>query len=164
MSINVISIDQVSDLKIILDVPIFIAGSKALQDQETAQNMWAISINSLAKEDILIGDLNKFVDDLVEKRKEQVSQMGIVGRVLFYMWFDEMAGQLRFNTISTIVDRQLPFGCEVAPVKSSDVILKDFLASQYHAGIPWSELEELENNLEENEQPFILKMFFEYLN
>ena len=160
---NIIAIRTVADFDVILDNSILITGDNTLQAEEIAENMWAILFDHHAIETISVRDLMDFVFFLLKKRKQQVSQIGVTNPVVFYMWFDEMAAQLRFNIISAF-NSKLPFGCQLELVYSPESILEDFLASHYHQGIPWDEFEELDDDSDEDEQPFILKVYVAYLN
>jgi hypothetical protein len=163
VSIKYITIDNVSDLKIILDSPISISCDIVQQEEETLINMWALSIDPEATKAILIKDLTDFVSSLFKARTQQVEQLDVSCPVVFYMWFDEMAAQLRFNIISDF-GKALPFTCELEFVNSPQAILEEFLASHLHAGISWNEFEELGQELDdEDEKPFILKVFVERL-
>ena len=164
MSIKYITIDNVSDLKRVLDSPIAISCDIRQQEEETLTNMWALSIDPEATSAISIKDLTDFVSSLLKARTHQVEQLDISCPVVFYMWFDEMAAQLRFNIISDF-DEALPFTCELEFVNSPQVILEEFLASHLHAGISWNELEEFEQELDdEDEEPFVLKVFVERID
>jgi len=82
----------------------------------------------------------------------------------YYSWFDEQAGQLRFNFINSN-HKNLPFKSEVQLVESESSIIKGFLASNYHDGIAWSELEEVESieNQGEDKTQYHIKVYMEIL-
>ena len=162
---NHVTIHQSSDFQAIINSLIFIAENQNLQNQETSSNMWAISIDSSSIDKLSLKDFTEFISSLLHNRQEQVTQLNIQHKVVFYMWFDEMAAQLRFNIISYSEDK-LPFGCQVEIISSAEPILKDFFSSRYHDGIPWSELESLENmaNDEEDDNPYVLQVFTSFLN
>jgi hypothetical protein len=160
---NSLRYQDVADLKQIIDNPIFITGNSSLQDQEIARNMWCLSIDPDVIKTIAVNDLVDFVSSLLNKRTQQIIDAGVIHPAIFYMWFDEMAAQLRFNIISDF-GKKLPFGCQLDIVDSPQPILEDFLASHYHADIPWSELEELHDDLDEDdEKSFISRVFVRQL-
>jgi hypothetical protein len=163
MSLNYIDIHQFSDLSVVINSLIFLAHHKTIKDDETATNMWCISF-----EDTLLRTLSKkkfetFINTLINHRKEQLALMYKSQPATFYMWFDEMAEQLRFNLISGHV-AQLPFGCIVKIVDSIDPIWQD-LKSCRNNGISWSELEffEDEENDTSDQEAYILKVYVQYL-
>lgn len=165
MSIKCITINGVLDLRVILDYPIAISCDSRQQNGETLMNMWALSIGPEATKIISIKtDLIVFFSLLLKKRTQQVVQLSVSCPVIFYMWFDEMAAQLRFNIISDF-GGVLPFMCKLEFVNSPQVILEKFLASHLREGISWNELEEFEDELaDEDEKPFVLKVFVERIN
>lgn len=166
MSINCIIIRDIADLKIVIDSPILITGDSRLQNEETTVNMWALSIDFCVTKIILVNDLADFVFSLLQKRSQQIAKQGVYHSAIFYMWFDEMAAQLRFNIVSDI-NQKLPFECQLEVVNSLQPILEEFLTSHYHAGIAWNELEQVEKNSDddnEDDELFILKLFVAYIH
>ncbi|NER17539.1 hypothetical protein GWK10_09980 [Spongiivirga citrea] len=61
--------------------------------------------------------------------------------MIFYLWFDEQAGQIRFNLINENHSK-LPFTSKVEFAENQKIIISDFLESEYLNGIPFSELDE----------------------
>jgi hypothetical protein len=164
MSINFTTIHSLQNFKQIIESPIFITCDKRLQNVEISTNMWAISIDFKTLKHMSVDNLLEFIRTLLNKKKQQISQLNISCSVIFYMWFDEMATQLRFNVISGF-DEKLPFGCEVNIVNSPDFILKNFLKSQRNPEITWSELEEVMNDSDDiDENHFVLDVFVVQLN
>jgi hypothetical protein len=164
MSIKHITTHNTSDFKTIIDSAIFISCDKTQQKQETLENMWAISIDPGILDTLTINNLLEFIDTLLKKRILQLSQLNASCPVVFYLWFDEMAAQLRFNIISNF-NESPPFECDIEIVDSVLPILEDFLKSHYHEGISWSELEESDNDIEDNENElFSLKVFTLQIN
>ncbi|WP_036043359.1 hypothetical protein [Leptospira alstonii] len=79
--------------------------------------------------------------------------------MLFYVWFDEQAGQLRLNLISA-EHNVPPFGTEIKPI-ALDEIITDFLSSKYLEGIPLSEFSSGNFESEAKETPrLILKVYY----
>jgi hypothetical protein len=163
MSIKHLTISNASDFKTIIESPIFIGCNKTLQKQETLVNMWALSIDPDILHTLSINNFIEFIDTLLKKRILQLSQLKASCPVVFYLWFDEIAAQLRFNIISNF-NVNLPFECSVEIVDSALPILKDFLESHYHEGISWSELEESNNDIHDDDELFSLKVFTLQIN
>ncbi len=169
MSINFITIHNMNDFKQIIESPIFISGNKISLDIEMSTNMWAISIVPQLLNSTSIDNLLEFLTFLLLNKTKQVSQLNISCPVIFYMWFDEMAGQLRFNIISD-TNKKLPFSCQLNIVELPHSILKNFLQSQYNPEIPWQDLEEITEESEDDnwddgeESIFILDVFVVQLN
>lgn len=84
------------------------------------------------------------------------------------MWFDEVAGQLRFNILSGHVV-QLPFGCHVEKNSSVEQIIDAFLSSRYLHGIPADELEadawidEQDDDDDDDDEQYMLPVYVEYI-
>lgn len=164
MSINYLTIHNMNDFKQIIDSPIFIGCDKMVQEIETSKNMWAISIDTKILKNISASVLFEFITTLLHNRIKQISQLNISCPVIFYMWFDEMVGQLRFNIISEL-NKALPFSCSTNIIDSPHPILINFLQSQHNPDISWNDLEEInddDNDIEEND--FILDVFVAKLN
>ena len=82
-------------------------------------------------------------------QKQQLQQSDVDINLLYYLWFDEQAGQLRFNFINSNHDK-LPFRCKLVFVDSEKEIIDDFLNSNYLDGIPWSEFKVVDKTKQEN--------------
>lgn len=152
MLINYIVIHNKNDLDRIVESEISITGDT---DQETLSNMWAISVDSTVNSKITIDQMLSFFDTLLQKRKTQVSQLNILCPVIFYMWVDEMALQLRFNIISKL-NNKLPFACDINYTALPNIILKKFLEICYQEEIGWDEFEEISSELENESDDFVV--------
>lgn len=163
MSMNYLIANNITDFKEIIESPIFIGCDKKLLDAEISTNMWAISFDNQIK-DTSMDKLLEFINNLVDKKKQQVSELNISCTVIFYLWFDEMASQLRFNIISDSHNK-LPFGCELNIINSPQSILAQFLQSQHSPEISWNELEENTEDFDDAEEyRFVLDVFVMQLN
>lgn len=158
MFIKNIIIHNIADLNEVINSPIFIGCESNLQNKETEENMWILSLDPQAIKNVAKKDLENFASCLLKKRKEQLLEQNIVCPVIFYMWFDEMAAQLRFNMISDF-NKKLPFGCSIEIVNSPQIILEEFVQSHYHEGISWNEFNQGEDDSDGNDDPFTLKVF-----
>ena len=164
MSMNFITIKNLNNFQQIIESPVFIGCDEALLNMEISTNMWAISIAPKILKNISLDYLSEFTKNLLHKKIQQISQLSVPCPVIFYMWFDEMASQLRFNIISES-NKKLPFSCKLNIINSPNQVLIDFLKSQHNPVIPWSDLEEVTNDSEElDEIPFILNVFVIQLN
>jgi hypothetical protein len=118
------------------------------------ENMWTITLGKASgatPEEVIAyvrraRDIRR--DQLVEADGSPVS---------FYLWSDDLAGELRFSVCRRTPDN-LPFGCTVDLVADPEVIVRAYLESPYRDGIPWSELtpvddgEELDADDDEDEE------------
>lgn len=126
--------------------------------KEIENNHWSIGIDSGTAKLIDINDLRLFLREVVSNRIEQLEISNKNIDLLFYLWFDEQAGNLNFNFINSKHSR-LPFGANLEFVDSIDLILKDFLDSDYLDGIPFNELSDENIKTEENNSNFVLKVY-----
>ncbi|MFC5267698.1 hypothetical protein ACFPJ1_36755 [Kribbella qitaiheensis] len=70
-------------------------------------------------------------------------------QVVFYVWHDQQAGQLRCSTTSISADR-LPFGARVVPTPLEKIV-EEFLAAP--GFISWAELQEADEADEPEPEP-----------
>ena len=163
MSMNYLIINNIENFNEIIESPIFIGCNKELLEREISTNMWAISLDDQVIKHISIDTLSQFIDNFVDKKQQQLTDMNISCSVIFYLWFDEMAAQLRFNIIS-YYNGKLPFGCDLNIIDSSQPILKAFLQSQQNPEISWNELQEIADDYDETEEiAFVLDVFIREL-
>lgn len=163
MSINFITIKNIDNFKQIIESSIFIGCNNMTLDREISTNMWALSISSKILKNISLDNLLEFIKTLLYNRNRQISQFSC--SAIFYMWFDEMASQLRFNIISDF-HKKLPFSCKLNILDSPTCILKAFLESQKNPVIPWKDLEKITDSSDDidDEISFVLDVFVVKLN
>jgi hypothetical protein len=123
------------DLEDITNDSIYIGSTAADLQKEIETNMWRISISTNLVNQITTDDFNEFIYKVVENRKEQIENSSSNLGMYFYLWFDFMASQLRFNLISDI-NKKLPFSCEIQILNDPKEIIDDFLRSPFHNGLP----------------------------
>lgn len=122
-------------LREVVTAPVYIGSAETDLAEEVNRNMWWISVTRHQAETLTQEDFRTFVDEVTENRHRQVEQAEAGHGLIFYLWFDEQACQLRFNLVSDFHDR-LPFGCSLKYVETPDEIIESFLKSPYHDGIP----------------------------
>ncbi len=161
MFMNHLVIYQISDFKVIIDSPIFLTGRQHYSN-EINTNMWGISLDASIAKKITVKDISLFVDSLVYKLQQYMLNTNFSYPITFYLWFDEMANQLRFNIVSGHI-KNLPFGCNVEIIDSYQPILEAFVTSKYHAGIPFNEVVIEDLDFDEDEESYNLKVYVQYL-
>lgn len=135
--------EYLQDLQEVVDDPMFIGSSQEDLMREIETNMWRLSCSRAIAEQLTVEDLEAFFDDVVESRRAQLRASELEHGMLFYVWFDEQAGQLRFNLISD-VHSELPFRCQTRRVSELGKVISQFLESRWLDGIPFEELERIE--------------------
>lgn len=155
MHINYTVINNLADFQMIIESPFIIPKP---EEHNHFPNMWVISLDTTST--VSIYDFSHFIYSYLQKKVHQLQQLHITDSFIFYMWFDEMAGQLRLNIIPKN-NNKLPFACHTERVSSVEIILQAFLNSHYHDCIPWSELnnENTITNDTTEESPYTLKVF-----
>lgn len=127
------TIEKLEDLDFVIQDYIYLSGKKDVEvDKEIYNNFWQIMFSPDLIKDVTLFDLQDFVYKLFQKRTEQIKELGIESHVTFYMWFDDMIGQLCFNLLSGEA-ANLPFKCTLNVVDSPDFILKNFLEEEKKA-------------------------------
>src|SRR5579871_5279412 len=120
---NVIKISEIDQLQDIIDDLLCLSG---VQSEEIYHNMWCIVLEDDLIKNIEIEQLYSFVNKLIKNREQQLQQNNLHKNVVFYMWFDQQAMQLRFNVITGDIG-SLPFGCKIRLLNVVDLILSDFI-------------------------------------
>lgn len=137
------------------DEPLFIANSNEELELEVARNLCLISISGDIAKVTSVDDFITFFNSLLLSREAEIKEKLVQQKMIFYAWFDEMAGQLRFNFISSDHDN-LPFTANLRRV-TLEKIIKDFLSSMFQGGIP---AEDFEGSLvEDTSNDFVLEVF-----
>ena len=114
------------------------------------------------------GDLSeaafaRFLSIIKTNRQAQWKAAAATAGMIYYIWFDEMAGQLRINFINSNHSK-LPFGCAVEFVADEKEIINLFLNSTNKGTISLSALKDPEGSESTNAadaKGFILKVYQE---
>jgi hypothetical protein len=127
---------------------------------ETRANQWLITLSHEQRQSLTPSDLLMLFEKIIENRQQQLDQTKTEHGMIFYLWFDEQALQLRFNLISDS-HKSLPFRCQLNVLPTPEPILDRYLHYAYHAAIPWNELHEVsqEGKIDDGEKPFVLDMY-----
>jgi hypothetical protein len=78
-------------------------------------------------------------------RQHQLQNSALKADLIYYPWFDEQAGQFRFNFINAN-HQKLPFRCKLIFVENETEVVNQFLSSAYLNGISWEELENADSD------------------
>ena len=145
---------------------LFLTNRTDLVNEECKHNCIWVSISFDIAKQTTTTDFISFMNRVKANRKQQIQQSSVDINLIYYIWFDDQAGQLRFNFINSNHDK-LPFRCKLIFVDSEKEIIDDFLNSNYLEGIPWNELkvidkvdwENIAAEEEENLKTFTLKVY-----
>jgi hypothetical protein len=135
--------DFFNELSSQISEPMYLTDKTDDVNEEIKHNLWILK----APPDIVVqtttADFLEFIQNIKDNYKRQLDKSQLDINLIFYLWFDEFAGQLRFNFINSNHDK-LPFGCKLKYTEKPEEIVEKYLNSQYHEGIPWNEFETLE--------------------
>jgi hypothetical protein len=105
---------------------LFITDSVDNVDEEVKNNCWSISINDEIVNQCTVVELKAFLKDVKTNRREQLSKSNVKVGLIYYLWVDEQAGQLRFNFVNSN-HTKLPFRAPQIFTDKEDDILSDYL-------------------------------------
>lgn len=114
------------DIEDIKSDKLLITDSTDNVDQEIKNNCWSISINDELSNEFSADELASFLKEVKTDRREQLRESKIKVGLIYYLWADGQAGQLRFNFINSNHDK-LPFGSQLTLVTMENEILTDYL-------------------------------------
>jgi hypothetical protein len=97
---------------------------------EANENIWMFSFSSDQIKLLDIASIKKFIEDAFQIYKVKYDQIGGV----FYCWYDEMAAQLRFGSVSS-KHKRLPFRCDFQLVDDIELILQNMFRSDDESSI-----------------------------
>lgn len=126
-----------------LSDPIYLTENTDEVIEEIYHNCWAIGAPSTIIKQIKASDLLAFIQNVKDNHQIKLNNSLLDINLIFYMWLDVQAGQLRFNFINSNHNK-LPFDCKLKYTDNPEEIVNQFLNYNYHDGIPWDELESIE--------------------
>ncbi|WP_051556819.1 hypothetical protein [Brevibacillus agri] len=125
--------DFLRELEDIVQDPIFIGKNTQDLQNEISANMWSISLGTPLAEQLTAADLKDFFQRVIANRELQIIESKCEHGMLFYVWIDWQAAQLRLNLISQ-VHGQLPFREEIEIVNELEPLLRDFIHLSHRDG------------------------------
>lgn len=160
---NIITIFNLDQLNLIFDDVLCLSGE---QSEEIYHNMWCISLKNDLVESIVLSQLEHFVDKLILHKEQQLNNINFHKNVVFYMWFDQQALQLRFNII-TGDTKSLPFKCKLCLHSEAKYILNNFVTTvkniaQHGDQVTFFDEKDWKNE-NKNEKEFVLDVFIKIL-
>lgn len=129
---------------------LFVTDKTDIVKTEIYNNAVAIGLTKETASQVSTNDIKTFLAKVKSNRQDQLLKSNIQIDLIYYLWYDEMAGQLRFNLINSNHIR-LPFTCNLKYVDTEEEIIEDFLKSSYLNGISFNELTDVENDGSEND-------------
>jgi len=109
------------------------------QIEQANANLWSFSLNEEDKKKIDINDIKLLIESIISFMRETTCHLRNQKPILFYSWYDEMAGAIRTSCIHARIFDPLPFSSKVILTDKIDQICSKFLEGKDH--IPFDELE-----------------------
>ncbi|HEX4068657.1 MAG TPA: hypothetical protein VHX42_01040 [Candidatus Babeliales bacterium] len=158
---NVITVSNLDQLNLIFNDLVSLSGGLS---EEIYHNMWCVSLEGNLIESITFKQLKSFVDELIKHRELQLKDKIFLRGVVFYMWFDQQALQLRFNIITGDAT-SLPFECKIQLQTSPDLILNKFINTVKDVARCGDQIEFFDSKdwEDENEEEYVLDVFVKKL-
>jgi hypothetical protein len=116
-----------NDIEEIKTDKLFIGETLDNLNEEIRNNCWAISMSEEIADEFTVDELKSFLKDVKADRKQQLRNGKSNVELIYYVWYDEQAGQLRFNFINSM-HRQLPLSAPLTFVSDEGEILSDYLS------------------------------------
>jgi hypothetical protein len=152
--------EYLKSLEEIVQDSIYITDRTDELKKEIQTNHWSISINSVTAKLVETEDIVSFLERVKQSRAEQLNLSTVDVDLVFYLWFDEQAGNLNFNFINSN-HLNLPFALQIENVDKEVVIIEEFLNSKYVGGIEWDELQAMDESPEVSNRMFKVKVYTE---
>ena len=121
------------DIQEIKSDRLFITDSIDNLEEEVKNNCWSISMTREIASACEVDEVIEFLREVKADRSEQLKKSEYKVGLIYYLWVDKQAGQLRFNFINSNHDR-LPFGARLAFVDTEHEIISDFLTCKLTDG------------------------------
>jgi len=134
MAMSKASQDLITLFEDVITDTMFIGSSRDDLAKEIRTNMWGIALSDEQCELLTTSDLLDLVARITKTRQQQLDQANGDHGMVFYLWCDQQALQLRFNLISD-VHEHLPFACQLNLVTTPEPILDRYLRMPSHEEI-----------------------------
>ena len=145
---------------------VFLTDETSQVENETYENMLSFTISKKYLVKLKVTDFISFLSRIKENRKSQLNVSKTISDLIYYIWHDEMAGQLRVNFINSN-HSELPFGADLEFTSNEVDIIDEFLHSEYLNEIIWDKLSddtgEQQNKKSTEISDFKLKVYKEII-
>ena len=119
-------------LQEIVNDPLYLANSDHDLPQEIQENMWSLSLSQSLAAMFQPAEIQGFLYQVRQNRHWQLQQQDLSLELHYYLWYDEQAGQLRFNFITTRT-ATLPFSATIEVSETEEEIIATFLEASRKA-------------------------------
>jgi hypothetical protein len=130
-------------------------------ETEIFENSFSIGLTKEIVSQVSSNDIEAFLAKVKSNRLDQLNRSQIIIDLIYYLWFDEMAGQLRLNFINSN-HKKLPFSCNLTFVDEEKEIIDSFLKCGYSNEIPLTDQKDtIETKVDGYKDDFNLKIYRE---
>lgn len=126
---------------------LYLTDRKDQLHKEIYQNCFAINLTTELAKNITTEEVINFLTKIKTNRLQQLINSNLDIDLFYYLWFDEMEGQLRINFINSNHEK-LPFDGDVRFVETEHEVIYRFLTSPYLDGLLMSEQNKKESQSE----------------
>ncbi|RZK33891.1 MAG: hypothetical protein EOO61_14520 [Hymenobacter sp.] len=119
-------------LQEIVTDPLYLANSDHDLPREIQENMWSLSLSQSLAAMFQPAEIKGFLYQVRQNRHWQLKQQDRPLELYYYLWYDEQAGQLRFNFITTRT-ATLPFSATIEVSETEEEIIAIFLQASQKA-------------------------------
>ena len=132
------------------------------RDALAVHNMQMLGMSQAELGEQSASELTTFIE--TARRVFAAKLAGATRPMLFYAWFDEMAGQLRISATVGHSWQDLPFACRLDAARDPAAVVAQLMAASTLEGIPFAEVEEVDWETSENsEHEFVLPVYWDSL-
>ena len=118
---------------------IFLTDKTSQVQNEIYENMLSFTVSKEQRTNLTNTDFINFLSRIKNNIKSQLNVSKTNSDLIYYIWYDEMAGQLRINFINANHSK-LPFEAELEFTSNEVEIVNEFLESEYLDEITWNKL------------------------
>ncbi len=126
--------DFFNDLLLQISDPVYLTEKTDEINEEIYYNLWYLSAPTDILSQTTTTDFLEFIQKVKDNYKCQLDKSHLAIDLIFYLWFDEMAGQLCFNFINSNHDK-LPFGCKLKITDRPEEIVDQYLKKLFRISI-----------------------------
>ena len=124
----------------VINDPLIIAVGPDADCNEPRENLWGLAMTAARAAATSAAEIIDFLLKVIDSRNRQLTaRFGTRHPMVFYVWVDEQAGQLRFSLISGQGVRP-PFGAEIRCITQPEPLIEHYLTITTHDGIPWDQI------------------------
>ncbi len=129
-----------------------VLSSESLEINECRENHWSFGVDL---KNCNAHDIEIFFKAIINARSNYLVNHDIHTKMIFYTWYDSMAGCFNFSIIpenwpKLEAKQEFPFGCTVNKVNKLENIISNFINDPVKGVIPMEDLKDIDPSEDEN--------------